>query len=411
VLLSALLRRPVVDAAGRRADLRDLAIDLAAGDHPPVTGLRIRRDGERCHLPWEAVVAVEPRAVRVADLATAAPVDDPDAPHPVLLRSHVLDALVIDLENHQTARANDLWLREEGGRMHLAGADLSAWALLRRLLPWSREARQPAILDWACVEFLRGDPAAAREGRDYHRRIARLLPADIAQLLDAMPYLHAAELLTILPDETAADVLELMNPDRQLQVAEELPDDQAERLIAFMAPDGAADLLGRLPPDVAERRLGHLPIEQRERLISLLRYPPDTAGGVMTNDLVVATVGPTVGEARRALKEQLGKPDFVYYVYVVEDLEGARLRGVLTLRDLLVADDSTVIDELMDDRIETVSPDLPAREAAHRVADRALAALPVVDADGRLLGAITADAALEQLAPTALRDQVTRVFS
>jgi magnesium transporter len=399
VLLSSLLRRPIVDAAGRRAELHDLAVDLAAGDHPPVTALRLRRDRERCQLPWDAVVAVEPRAVRVADLGAAQPVDVADAPHPVLLRHHVLDALVIDLESRQTARANDLLIGEEGGRLVLAGADLSVRALLRRLLPWGGDPPRPAILDWAYVEFLRGDPAAARDGRDYHRRIARILPADIAQLLDAMPYLHAAELLTILPDETAADVLEIMSPDRQLQVAEELLDGQAERLIALMAPDGA------------ERRLSHLPVEQRDRLISLLRYPPDTAGGLMTNDLVVATLGPTIGETRRALKERLAQPDFVYYVYVVEDLESARLRGVLTLRDLLVADDSTPIAEVMDGRVETVRPDMPAREAAHRVADRALAALPVVDASGRLLGAITADAALEQIAPAALREQVTRVFS
>src|SRR5438477_116527 len=120
-------------------------------------------------------------------------------------------------------RANDLWLRLEGGRLWLRAADVSPWAVLRRLargLLGRGGERQ--LVDWGDIEFLRGNPRVAQAGGDYHRRIARLTPPAIARLADEIPYHHAAELLTLIPDATAADALEAMAPERQLQVFEDL---------------------------------------------------------------------------------------------------------------------------------------------------------------------------------------------
>jgi magnesium transporter len=104
-------------------------------------------------------------------------------------------------------------------------------------------------------------------------------------------------------------------------------------------------------------------------------------------------------------------PDFVYFVYVVDDEETCRLRGVLSLRDLLVAEDTRLVEEVMVPAPVTV-PALEAADiAAQRVIDSHLAALPVVGHDGRLLGAVTVDAAVARVAPLAWRMQAPRVFS
>jgi magnesium transporter len=147
------------------------------------------------------------------------------------------------------------------------------------------------------------------------------------------------------------------------------------------------------------------------RIIELLRYPADMAGGIMTNDLVVAPVALTVTEARHVLRDQLAEPDFIYYIYVVDAAETRLLRGVVTVRDLLLADDARSLEEIMRGDMVTIDPLEPAKAAARRVADNALAALPVVGRDGRLLGAVTADTAVAQLAPRAWREQAPRVFS
>ena len=223
------------------------------------------------------------------------------------------------------------------------------------------------------VEFLRGDPEAARAGGDYHRRVTRLQPGEIARLVDALPYLHAAELLTIIPDPLAADTLEVMTPERQLQVFEEFDEDQGRRVLALMAPNVAADLVGRLQPQRARRYLEQLPDTPRTRLVELLRYPEDTAGGIMTNDVLVVPAALTVAEARQILREPLKDPDFIYYIYAVDDADSRRLRGVLTLRNLLLGKETCRVAEMMQVHLVTANPLEPALAAARRLADHHLA--------------------------------------
>jgi CBS domain-containing protein len=415
VMLSDFLRYAVVDGRGQRAKPVDLSIDLSGGDYPPVTRLVYHGpDRQQRAVDWAAVRGIEwrLRQVRVADLEAGRPTPPDALGRAVLLRRDVLDALLLDLANRQTTRANDLWLREEGARLRLRAADVAPWAVLRRLgRGFLGLGADRNLLDWKNVEFLRGNPETARSGGDYHRRVASLPPAEIARLAEALPYLHAAELLTLIPDQVAADALEAMSPERKVQVYEELDPDRAGRLLALMAPDVAADLVGRLEPDLAQRSLNALPGPQRDRLVQLLRYPEDTAGGIMTNDVIAVPEQLTVAEARQAMSDKLKEPDFVYYVYVVDGENACRLCGVLTLREFLLSEDSRRLEQIMNRQLQMIDPLESAVEAARRVADTGLAALPVVARDGRLLGAVTFDSAMAQIAPPAWRAQVPRVFS
>lgn len=414
-MLSELRRHRLVDRRGERARLVDLAVDLSTGDYPLVRRVLFSgRKGRPMQLPWEAVESVDRRhqRIRVADLSASRAAPPESLRSAVLLRRDVLDAMLLDVSRRYTMRANDLWLRYDNHQLWLSAADISPWAVFRRLgrglLGRGAERR---LVDWRDIEFLRGDPRAALAGGDYHRRIARLAPSAIARLAEDLPYHHAAELLTLLPDPVAADTLEAMGPERQLQVFDDLDEDQAARLLVLMAPDLAADLLGQLDLDGARRHLHRLPEAVAERIIDLLRYPEGTAGGIMTNDVVVVPPWLSVRQARAALHEQLATPDFVYYVYVVDDLPSRVLRGVITLRDLLVRDEEATLDGFMRRDIVAIDPLESALVAARRLVEEHLAALPVVARDGRLLGGITVDAAVALLMPATLREQIPRVFS
>jgi magnesium transporter len=145
-----------------------------------------------------------------------------------------------------------------------------------------------------------------------------------------------------------------------------------------------------------------MPRAQYERVLSLLRYPEDTAGGIMTNDTVVLREDITVGEALARLREQLKRPDFINFiqmVFVVDDEARRRLRGVMSLRDLLVADEERKLAEVMDPYIVTLAPLEPAINAARRVIDNELTGLPVVGPEGKLLGVVTVDSALVLATP------------
>ncbi len=418
VMLSVFLHFPVVDEQGHSGRLLDLAVDLGTDDYPVVTRLYYRGpDGVQRTLPWKAVAGIDgaARRIRVESLSSGDPAPYETLDQVVLLNRDVLDALIIDLQARQATRANDLEIEEVDGGLRLCAADASAWGVLRRLSGGViRHIRPGTLYDWKYVEFLRGDPHAVERGRDYHRRIARLPPGEIARLSDALPYLHAAELLTLLPDPIAADTLEALGPERQVQVFEELDPGQARRLLLLMRPDIVADLLGRLDAGDARRWLEGMAGRQRERVIQLLRFPDDTAAGIMTNDLIMLRGDLSVGEALGIVRERLRLPDFINfiaYVYIVDDEESQHLQGVVALRDFIVAEEESLLQDIMNRYQMTLHPLEPAVDAAHRVIDSELPALPVVARDGRLLGAVTVDAALTLVAPQSWRSQAPRLFS
>ena len=415
VMFSQLRRFRLQDEHGRQARLTDLSVDLLEGDHPRVTCLYfVNAKNQKRSISWQEVSSIDwrKRQIKVADLDRAKRQTMESMAKAVLLGDGILDALVLDLQNRRATGANDLLLEEEGDQLLLRAADTGFGAIVRRFTGGRfGPIAQSTLYDWKYVEFLRGDPDAVRSEAGKHLRISRLPPGEIARLTDFLPYLHAAELITLLPDPKAADTLEKMTAERQLQVFEELDDDQALRLLALMAPDIATDLVARLHVKLMRRYLEQLPRKQADRIIELLRYPEDTVGGLMTNEVVYVRGNLTVAEARDKLRAPLKNPDFVLMIYIVDDEGSRRLRGAISLRDLITAPDEQKLEELMDPYLITLGPLEPADESAHRVLDSHMAALPVVGEDKRLLGVVTVDAAVAQVAPVSWSARAPRIFS
>lgn len=418
MMLSHLLGIRLVSDGAPCGRLSDLVVDLESGDEPVVTGLiaKVRGGGEQ-RIPWTSVrqldlggkqlllsSKVEPGAADRSDTLSESGCE-------VRLRSDVLDAAIIDIPGRGTYVANDLWLEERDGRLYLAAVDTSPWGIVRRL---SRgiidrepgDARHP----WVAVDYLRGVPESANEGVQ-HQRLTQLPQGEIAHLLQPLSYLHATELIAQLDDQQAAGILQALSPERQLQVFEELDEEQAIHILRSMAPDDAADLIGELPPDRVRYFLGKLPETRRNQLLTLLRYPLDSAGGIMTNDLIVFPRSLTVGEAREQLRGLSAMPELIYFIYIIDDFENCQLCGVVTLREIVRAGDDRRMEELMETHLVTIDPLEPAQEAAYRVVDNQLIALPVVSQTGRLVGAITVDAAVRRVAPMSWRRHAPRVFS
>lgn len=375
----------------------------------PAAGLQVTLS-----LEWTGVTGInwKQKIIEIERLSVLRILTEEELVKSLFLRRDVLDEFIIDLQNRRVTRANDLLIQEDEDGLSLRAVDTSARALLRRIFPGLYQGGNPDKLqDWKYVEFLRGDPAAVHIGAPYLRRIARLTAGEIASLVDRLPYLHAAELIMLLPVELAADTLELMSPERQVQIFEELDDEVALQAVEKMAPDLAADLLGRLAADDASQIIDQLSEQAAQRIVDLLRYPDNTVGGVMTNDVIAIPGDMTIAEARQWLQGRLEEPDFVYFLYVVDDLENRRLQGVASLRNFLLARDEQRMDEIMNPYLITLQPLAPPQEAAYRLINSQLVALPVISDDGKLLGAVTVDAAISQVAPSSWSAQAPRVFS
>jgi magnesium transporter len=414
LLFSKLRRFALIDDQGRRAKVIDFIVELPPEGYPPVTHILFRHTSHELEvLPWNAVVSVDhvARKIKVKDVE-ASELAPPEALKNKVLLSDIDDSLILDLEHHRAARANGLLLKEENGMFVLCGVDTSLSAIVRHITG-GRFSYVPdaTIHDWATIEFLRGDPQAVKAGMSYRHQITHLPAGEIARLTSQLPYMHAAELVTLLPDELAINTLEAMTARRRLQVFEELDNDRALRMLEIMAPDVAADLLGALQTETMQAYLDRLPNIKSERIVDLLRFPEDTVGGIMTNDIVFAPMRLTIAEAREKLRERLKEPDFVYLIFIVDDEVAKRQLGIIQIRHLLTGDDNQTLEEIMDKRVPTLDALESAEEAAFKVIESQLAALPVVGPDGQLLGAVTVDAAVLQAAPQAWGSQAPRIFS
>src|SRR5688500_2589809 len=399
-MLSDFLRYVLVDGQGRTARLADLSYSSLHNDYPQITKLYYYVESDFQAVPWSSVTGIDYRAKRITISDFRAPESEAreDEDVDVLLARDVRDALVLDLLNRTTARATDILLEVDDGHLAVKAVDVGFHAMLRRLLRglYGR-IDSSAMFDWKYVEYLRGNPAAADSGAGYRMRVGRLTAGEIAQLTEYIPYIHAAELLTLLPDAKAADVLEAMTLERQVQVIEEYDENDATELLRLMSPDLAADLLSRLDLEYVGRQLRRLPRDHSERIIELLRYPENSVGGVMINDMICGVRDRLVGDFRDRLPLLIAERHFIVTIFVISDEIENKLVGTVSLRELLRAPADSKLEDVMNPFVQTLDAFTDAREGAWRIISTQLSAMPVVDLDGRLLGAMTVDAATSHL--------------
>jgi CBS domain-containing protein/sporulation protein YlmC with PRC-barrel domain len=411
LFVASLVGRRVVTPEGTRLGrLSDLVVSLDEPRAPAVRGLVIRaRRRDR----FVAIAHVQ--RLDAAPIVAAPPRVPPGALRrrtgEFRVGRDILDRQVVDVPAARVVRVNDAAVAEQDGAWRMIGVDVGVGGLLRRLAPQALHPRLTGpVLEWSALAPLAIELEPA-PGSGRHARLAALHAADLGRVIDHLPGRQGAELVAALDDAVAADAIEEVEATRQARLLEQLPDERAARILDHMAPDAAADVLADLPPQAANHLMGRMDKEAAAKVRLLLTYPQDSAGGLMTTDFVVAIAGETTREAIEYVRGQLRKPDLIYYVYVVDDPDNQRLLGVVSLRDLLLADGDTPLASYMRREVRTVQPEQPATAAACVMREYNLLALPVVDRRGRMLGLITADDVLNVLLPESLRRHVPRLFS
>jgi magnesium transporter len=226
---------------------------------------------------------------------------------------------------------------------------------------------------------------------DGARDLAQTLHAsDLADLVEALAEEARVQLLSVLPSEHASEALAEMEEgeDRGDLLAALAPEKGAE-LLSELPDDDAADLIAELEPTEQKLILEALPEEQADDLMDLLEYGEDTAGGLMTTELVAIEASLSAAEAIEAVRQQGREVERFYTVWVVDAQR--RLQGTVRLDDLIIADPESRVADIVEAPLATVSPELDQEEVGHLIARYNLVALPVVGPDGVLLGRITFD--------------------
>lgn len=241
------------------------------------------------------------------------------------------------------------------------------------------------------LELLEESPGAiAAETEELH-------PADLADVASMLPREHVPAFLAALPPARAADVLEYLDEELRTGLLEEIPTRQAAALVSEMAPDDRTDALEEMDEDVAEEIVSELPAAAREETERLLRFEPDTAGGLMTTEFVSVSAEMQVDEALEAVRAlaRSGRREATYAIYAT-DPEG-RLAGVLSLRELLAAAPGARIGDVAWTEVASVSPSADRKEVAQTTAKYDLVAVPVVSESGHVMGVVTVDDVIDAM--------------
>jgi len=159
------------------------------------------------------------------------------------------------------------------------------------------------------------------------------------------------------------------------------------------------------------RYLNKMPAKCRNLIVDLLRYPEDSVGGVMTNDVIVLPTGLTCRQAKDQVEQMMEDVSFSSVAFVVDEEKERLLRGSINLRELLAADDAEKLQDIMDPYLQTLTPFDDANDAAYRMVGGQLAAMAVINTRGELIGAMTVEAAIARLLPSNANFQRLRVFS
>ncbi|SDZ12930.1 magnesium transporter [Evansella caseinilytica] len=219
--------------------------------------------------------------------------------------------------------------------------------------------------------------------------LEELHPYDFAELYRALPEKHHYKFLTFLTSKQIADLMMELEPEMQMEVLQKLGIEKSSKVMDIMDNDDLADLLSEISEERLEEYLSAMHQDESTTVQQLMSYPPETAGGIMTNEFVWIRDYYTVREAVDKFKSFAELTRNIYYLYVID--ENKKLVGVVSYRDLLLADMNEKIRDIMFNRVISVPLEMDQEEVAQLIQRYDFLAVPVVDENNVLKGIVTVD--------------------
>jgi magnesium transporter len=326
----------------------------------------------------------------------------------LMLGRDLLDQQIIDVHGRKVVRVNDVDIHEETEYSHVVlkvgAVDVGARGAVRRLLKGVLPAAAlrallskipPRMIPWEFVDLIEVDPARRVKLKISLDRLARLHPADIADIVEDLAPAEREAVFETLNEEVAAETLEEIDPKLQVSILSSLDSDRAADIVEEMDPDAAADVLLDMPPEATEEILTEMQPEERAEVAELMTFEEDTAAGRMTTDYMALGPGAKVEDAIEMLRNFEGGVEGVSTIYIIGDRD--KLLGTVPLAKIVLAKPGTPLMMLSTGHMTTVRPGADEKEVAELFDKYNLLTLPVIDEEGVLTGVITADDVISML--------------
>jgi len=409
VFVSELIDKLVIDKIGNRVGrVGDVLIRQEAG-FPKVCGVEVKRRWETVVIDDAYIAMLNKQIVSLNivrdEVQTSALTGDE-----FYLRRDLLDRQIVDTDGARVVRVNDLKITQVNNEFRLVAVDIGFRGLVRRLGA-ERTMRRVAgmlgrslpekLISWGNVDLITPDLSAIKLSVS-QGKLAALHPYDIAQIVGDLGTQERSVIFQTLDNERAAETLAEMETEMQASILEGMSKDRAADILEMMSSDDAADVLNELPDDTAEELLDLMEHEEAAEVKELREYDENEAGSLMTTEYIALpenlTADATINELRRLAPEA----ETIYYIYVVDAEE--HLAGVLSLRELIIAKPDTKLADIMRTRIITVGDEAPIDDAISIIRKYDLLAVPVTDADDKLVGIITVDDVIDAVIPPRKRN-------
>src|SRR5215472_2056266 len=401
IALSSILGAPVYDASGALGGrVREVALSPQE-DPSRISDFVVKTsDGDRL-LPVRAVSGLEGSSVRSSWKAQDWP-PLVSSQGMLLLERDLLDQQIIDVSGRKVVRVNDVDLQSErvngSIKLKIGKVDIGLRGAVRRLLRGLAPSRAiealagrmpESSIPWEAVNLIETDPARRVHLRLEYERLAKLHPADIADILEDLAPAERGAVFESLDEEVAAGTLEEIDPKVQVELMRSIDSDRAADIVEEMEPDAAADLLADLPQETSEEILEEMEPEEREEVSELLAFKENTAAGRMTTEYIAVPPQATVEDAILKLRAFSGETDVINTIFLVQG--GGKLVGAVPLVSLVLSPPDTRLSTLAPAHVISCRSDTKDKEVAELFDKYNLMSLPVVDEDGHMSGVVTAD--------------------
>lgn len=333
----------------------------------------------------------------------------------LLLVRDIFDKQIVDANGAKVVRVNDVRLEGFQNDALLVAVDVGMRGIMRRLgverggedlMRLFQKRLSYNLISWNYIQPL--EPKLSTISLTVpSQMISKLHPADIAEIISQVSHNEGASFFSGLDVETAAEALAELERETQIDIISDMDTEKAADIIEEMPPDEAADVLNVLPEEKAKELLEKIEKEDAEDIQELLSHEEDTAGGLMTNEYIAYNPETPVRQAIDKFKKDAEEVETVYYIYVIDTVE--KLIGVISLRELLLAGLDTKLSDIMVTKPKSVSPDTDEAEVAEIISKYNLVALPVIDAEDRLLGIVTIDDIMDRILPPAAKRKRRKV--
>jgi len=398
--LTELLGAPVIDTGGKTCGrVREVAL-APQEDRVRISVLIVKtKTGDRV-LPLQSVTSINGGVHASTAVGEWPPTGATEGLF--LLERDLLDQQVIDVHGRKVVRVNDVDLQQEsvGNRAVLKvwSVDVGARGAIRRLLkgvvPLGAlhlllNQIPPRTIPWDFVDLIETDPTRRIKLKISHDRLAKLHPADIADIVEDLAPDEREAVFETLDENVAADALGEVEPKVQKAIVESLDSDRVAEIVEEMQPDAAADLLADLPEEKTEKILEEMRPEERQEVSGLLEFKEDSAAGRMTTEYIALPVSATAHDAVEALRQFEGRVETVSTIFLVDSRN--TLAGTVPLAKLVLSSPTTPLLALTQEPLISCRADASEKEVAELFDKYNLLTLPVIDENNHLTGVITSD--------------------